>query len=75
MPRHKKIWKALLKMSPKERKLFWIRFSILTAFACLAIGMGLYAKEIEHISFALIGAKMCDTIGEALAEAIASTEE
>lgn len=72
---HKRLLHCLTKVSAKERRLFWIRFLILTLFALLSLVIGLFAKEIEHLTFALIGVKFCDTCGEALAEAIASVEE
>ena len=75
MPRHKKLLHAITKISAKEKRLFWIRFSILTAFALVGLLIGLYAKEIEHMTFALVAVKFTDTAGEALAEAIASVEE
>ena len=75
MQRHKKLIHALTRISAKEKRLFWIRFSVLTLFALIALLIGVFAKEIEHLSFAVISVKLADTCGEALAEAIASVEE
>lgn len=58
-----------------ERKLFFIRFAVLLVFALAGLFLGLYSKEVKELTCAVVGVKMCDVIGESLAEALATGAE
>jgi hypothetical protein len=57
-------------MSAREKRLFRTRFLILLLFAAAGISLGVICSEISHLTFAVIGMRILDTLGEALAEAM-----